>query len=111
MTDFNPNNPYNAWAEPVCLPPIKSVYFVVPSFSSDEATVEEDGHIFEALRDAMPQMFKLHVVEQSNIFGSVLDQEYKVAWYTVDTQGARTLHFAALEDFAFSDLIYEDMAI
>lgn len=111
MTDFNANNPYNAWAEPVCVPPIKSVYFVVPSFSSDEATVEEESHIFEALCDAMPQWFKLHIAEQTNIFGVVLDQEYKVAWYTVDTQGARTLHFAPLEEFAFSDLIYEDMAI
>lgn len=97
MTDFNPNNPYDA--PKACDFAIKNIYFCVP-MDTDYAT---DTALKGQLLDVMPQYYKLQYESNLRIFGVGAPQveEYNVAWYTLDSAGARTLHWAALEDFTF----------
>jgi len=106
MTDFNPNNPYNA--PQACDFVIKNIYFCVPI----DEEIGGDGELFRQLRDVMPQYYKLQYTANLRIFGLGAPQndEYNVAWYTIDKVGKRTLHWATLADFTFDVPVYEDVA-
>lgn len=97
MIDFNPNNPYNA--PQACDFVIKNIYFCVPL----DAVFGIDFELFEQLREVMPQYYKLQYEANLRIFdlGAPQNEEYNVAWYVLDSAGARTLHWATLEDFTF----------
>lgn len=106
MTDFNPNNPYNA--PQICDFVIKNIYFGVPL----DEEIGGDFELFEQLRDVMPQYYKLQYIANMHIFGLGAPQnaDYNVAWYTIDSAGQRTLHWSTLEEFTFDVPVYADVA-
>lgn len=106
MTDFNPNNPYNG--PQICDFIIKNIYLCVPS---DQAH-NDHRLLIDQLLEVMPQYYKLQNTENRFIFGlaSPYEDDFNVAWYTVDKVGQRTLHWTTLADFTFDIPVYGDVA-
>lgn len=113
MTDILFDQPYNKDERDAFVPRLKHFYFVIPSFNSDEETVEDEVAILKELQAALPQWGVIHIISRDAMFGAsqpVYTEEYVVNYFTVDEDGNRVPVVNPLSTFTFDNVTYADVS-
>lgn len=115
MTDILYDMPYNMFEQETAFPRrLRHFYFVIPSFNSDEETVEDEVLILKQLQAALPQWGVLHIITREALYGAsqpIFTEDYAVTYYTMDVPGARTAVTTMLSAFSFSALTYDMVSV
>jgi hypothetical protein len=113
MTDLLFDAPYNTYDREVCPPRLKHFYFVIPSFNSDEETVEDEVYILKTLQAAMPQWGIIHIISRDAMYGAsqpTYPEEYVVTYFTLDEEGNRVPLTTGYSEFTFDSVVYADVS-
>lgn len=113
MTDILYDAPYNMDGRDAFVPRLKHFYFVVPSFNSDEETVDEERQAFFALQAVLPQWAIIHIITREALYGAnqpVYTEEYVVAYFTLDEDGNRVAVTTPFSEFEYSDITYSEVS-
>lgn len=113
MTEILFDAPYNMDGRDAFVPRLKHFYFVIPSFNSDEETVEGEVAILKELQAAMPQWGVIHIISRDAMFGAsqpVYTEEYIVNYFTQHEDGSRWPVVTGLSTFTFDSVTYTDVS-
>jgi hypothetical protein len=113
MTNILFDQPYNMDGREAIVPRLKHFYFVIPSFNSDETTVEEEVAMFKQLQAAMPQWAVQHIITRDALYGPnlpVFTEEYVVTYFTLDVDGNRVPLTTPFSTFVYSSVAYADVS-
>ena len=113
MTDILYDAPYNMDGRDAFVPRLKHFYFVVPSFNSDEETVDEERQAFFALQAVSPQWAIIHIITREALYGAnqpVYTEEYVVTYFTLDEDGNRVAVTTPFSEFEYSDITYSEVS-
>ena len=113
MTNILFDAPYNMDGRDAFVPRLKHFYFVIPSFNSDEETVDEERVIFYQLQASLPQWAVIHIYTREALYGAnlpVFPEEYVVTYFGLDVDGNRVPITTGLSEFAFDSVAYADVS-